>query len=305
MSTIEAVLAIDIGGKSIKRGFVNERGLMETLDSCLLPFDPDPEFFFALLNAKIQEALNLAFSRNIHVIAVGIGVPGRVDERTGIAYESTNLDWPETNFKTLIEHWTGLLTFVNHDVRCGAIAENAFGALQGHTDFLYVAIGTGIGAGISLGGEMYSGFHKFGGEIGHTIVYPNGRRCLCGKDGCLEAYCSAKQIETRYKEETGLQLTTAQIVAQVEEGSPTAQAIWDDAVNALAYALVNFYMLLDPLKIVLGGGVSQAGEKLLLLPTLTKMKEFAPGEELPELSLSSLKEHSGLIGAGYQVYLRR
>lgn len=305
MQEIENVLAIDVGGKSIKTGFVNRMGLIDELESRPLPLQPHPEVFFEILSEQITLAAATAKTKQLHITAIGIGVPGRVDGETGIAYESTNLQWPRTNFKDLLEEWTRLPVFVEHDVRCGAIAERAFGSLQGHSDFLYVAIGTGIGAGVSVRGELYSGARSFGGELGHTIVYPGGRRCPCGKNGCLEAYCSARNVEARYYESTEKRLTCAEIVGLAETRQcESAQVIWDDATTALAYALVNYSMLLDPTKIVLGGGVAEAGTALLLNPVVSKMESLSNGDDLPALSLSSLKRQSGLIGAGYQVYLR-
>lgn len=297
------VLAIDIGGKSIKTGLMSKRGLIHVFDPVQLPNTLDAPAFFALLRRRIDENLELAIRQNQRPTAIGIGIPGIVDGQLGIAYATTNLPWTKTNFQETLESWTGLPTFVEHDVRSGAIAEAAYGALQGCQDYLYVAIGTGIGAGISIRNTLYSGSSGFGGELGHTIVIPNGRPCDCGRKGCLEAYCSAKQIERRYHEETGQLLSCKDIAGVAVNGDEHAVHIWDEAAGALALALLNYHILLQPEAIVIGGGVAEAGS-LLLQPTIQRMQSFSPGIELPTISFSKLKQHSALIGAGYQAIVR-
>ncbi len=303
MST-KAVIAVDIGGKSIKSGFVTTQGLLRALDSRLLPFDAQPEAFFIRLRTQIQVLLQESYDLGLEIEAIGVGVPGYVDSVLGIAYEAVNLMWPKTNFKELIEEWSSLPTFIEHDVRCGAVGERQFGALKGENDFLYVAIGTGLGAAICVQGKMYSGAHCFGGELGHTIVIPGGRPCACGKRGCLEAYCSGKQIEVLYYEATGNLLSTREIVELVCGGNSAAASVWHTAIEMLAIALVNYQMIFDPDKIVIGGGLASAGERSLLEPMLEIMQKIAPGICLPQITLSALKHHSGLIGAGYQAYTR-
>lgn len=301
--TESVVFAIDIGGKGVKTGIVDNSGLRIAFEPFSLPPHLDSHTFFSILRREITNHLSGQHGHLPEVI--GIGIPGSMNRDTGVSFSTANLPWPpQTNFKELIETWTGLQTFVEHDVRSGAIAEAHFGALKGVEDFLYVAIGTGIGASICVRGKFYMGSSGFAGELGHTVVMPNGQPCGCGRLGCLEAYCSAKHIERQYRERTSLSQTCKQIAELVEHGDHVAKTIWSDATDALALALVNYHMLLQPQKIVIGGGVAQVGEALLLRPILAKMKDLAPTIPLPQIAFSELKQHSALIGAGYQAIIR-
>lgn len=296
--------AIDVGGKSIKAGLVADKGLLHIEIPNALPIDPNPDLFFSSLRLTVNALVERAVSQNMSLEGFGIGLPGLVDTTTGTAHFATNLQWQPTNFKEMIQEWTRLPACVEHDVRCGAIAEMAFGALRGEQDFVYVAIGTGIGASIGINGQIYAGFTGYAGELGHTIVHPQGRPCTCGRLGCLEAYCSAKHIELQFLSRTGIHATCEEIGGLVKTGHLIAAEIWDEAMATLAAALVNYATLISPRKIVLGGGVSAAGEQLIIEPVRSHMQRMAPDLVMPEFSLSQLRQHSGVIGAGYQAYGR-
>lgn len=300
----EAILSIDIGGKSIKVGYVDSQGLIKARRPTPLPESLDTDTVSHLLKEQVEKGLCEASREKLHIVAVGVGSPGGVDRERGLVREATNLALHDFRLKEFVEKCSGKPTFVEHDVRSGAIAERQFGALRGVDDFLYIAIGTGIGAAIAVHGKLHYGITGLAGEVGHMVVVPHGRECGCGRRGCLEAYCSAKHIELRYQEQTGSLVSCAEIAERALSGESFANEIWNDAMEALAYALVNCHTLLDTAVIVIGGGVAAAGEKLLLQPLVSKMREIAPDMSLPVMRFSELHEHSALIGAGYQALAR-
>lgn len=300
----QVVLSIDIGGKSIKTGYVDATGLIKACEPCPLPSSLQPDTVARVLREQAERGIAMAANEAFDIVAVGVGSPGLVDPETGNVREATNLQWGSFALRDFLEERTGKPVFVEHDVRSGAIAEKQFGALQGIDDFLYIAIGTGIGAAISIGGRLRTGATGMGGEFGHTIIVPEGRECGCGRRGCLEAYCSARHIELRYQEETGVPLTSFAIAERARTGDPCAMSIWRDAANALAYALVNYHTLLEPTTVVIGGGVAAAGETLLLQPVRSRMQQIVKDMTLPDIRVSGLREHSALIGAGYQAWVR-
>jgi glucokinase len=199
------------------------------------------------------------------VVAVGVGVPGIVDEREGIAVQAVNLGWRDVPLKRRIEDATGLPVVVGHDVRSAALGEQEFGAAQGLRDFLFVSIGTGVGAGVVLRGEAYAGSSFAGGEFGHMTIDTNGPVCACGRKGCIEAVASARAIERRYAARAGTdeRVLATDIPGKIDAGDEIARAVWDEAVAALAVGILDYVTLLDPEAVVIGGGLASAGDRLL------------------------------------------
>jgi glucokinase len=195
------------------------------------------------------------------VRAVGLAVTGIVDERRGMAVHSQNVGWRNVPVRSLVEQATGLPVGFGHDVRAGTLAEWRLGAGRGLEDLVFVAIGTGVSAGIIVQGRPLVG-GGYAGEIGHVDV-GHGEPCTCGGRGCVEAVASAAAIARRYAAASGRPVPGARDVAErLAAGDPAARRVWTDATEALALALAWTSVVVAPQAILLGGGLARSGSLL-------------------------------------------
>jgi glucokinase len=190
----------------------------------------------------------------------------------------------------------GLPTALGHDVRVGGLAEARLGAGRDAGHVLFVAIGTGIAAAHVVGGSAAAGAHGAAGEIGHILVRPDGPRCGCGRPGCLEAVASAAAIGRRYAELAGVPATAAEVADRAAGGEPLAGRVWREAVEALADGLATGQALFDVATIVIGGGLAQAGPRLLD-PLRAALRERLTFHREPRLVAAALGDEAGCLGA--------
>src|SRR5579875_131850 len=249
------VVAVDVGGTTIKGATVNGDGSFLRERSRPTPAGDGPD---AVVSALLEVIAELRAEAD--VAAVGVVVPGYVDAEAGRALYSANVGFRDVPLREVVAEVTGLPALLEHDVRAAGVAEQELGATAGVEDYLLAVIGTGIAAVLKTGGKLVVGSTKLPGELGHIPVRPGGERCSCGQRGCLERYASAAAIARRYAEAGGSPgLTSAEVLAR-RQTDRLARRIWADAVEALALAFATCTMLLDPALIVLGGGLSAAGD---------------------------------------------
>jgi glucokinase len=209
---------------------------------------------------------------------------------------SANLGLRDVPMKKLVEQRLGLPAALGHDVRAGGLAEARLGAGRGHDYVLVIPIGTGIAAANVVHGQVYTGAHGAGGEIGHIVVRPGGRECGCGQRGCLEAIASASAVGRRYTEQAGRPATAQEVVTLAAAGEPTAVAVWRETIDALADGLMTGIALFDPAVIVLGGGLAEAGEALLA-PLRDGVHERVTFHREPTITRAALGDEAGCLGA--------
>ncbi len=188
----DAVVAIDLGGTGMKGGVATAPGELAHFETRPTAREDGPE---AVLERLAAFASDLAAREP--VTAVGVAVPGLVDDAAGRAVVSVNLGWRDVPLRERLGEALGLPVAVAHDVRAAALAEGELGAARGCRDWLLVTLGTGVGAAVVLGGSPYGGAHSAGGELGHLVVVPDGPECACGGRGCVEALAPAGAIERR------------------------------------------------------------------------------------------------------------
>jgi glucokinase len=282
------VVALDVGATSIKGAVVAASG--ERLASVRRPTGraDGPS---AVLDRVVDLAVSLASSVS-GVGAAGIAVCGAVDP-SGLV-TSVNLGWNGAAVGSLVESRLGVPVTVLNDAHAGARGEGSFGAARGFGDYLYVSIGTGIGAAIVTDGHVRAGFHGHAGELGHVRVDHPGRPCACGARGCLETVMSAAALEARW---AGAPLTAREILDLVIAGDSAVSGLWTSAVDGLAAGLISVISLLDPGVIVIGGGLSRTGTRLTG-PLARSMAEQSPSFHAgTELRLATLGDWSGCLGA--------
>ena len=289
-SCADAVIAVDVGGTSIKGAAVGSDGAFLHEVTRPTPVAAGPEAVVAELTAVISELADG------NARAVGLVVPGIVDGAAGRAVFSANVGFRDLPLRDIVGEAVGLPTLLEHDVYAAGMAERTVGAAQGVDDHLVAVIGTGIAGVVHLSGRPVRGALGAAGELGHIPVWPGGEHCPCGQRGCLERYASAAAISRRYAELGGAAGVSADAIAVRRSTDPAAQRVWQEAAEALAIALVTCTMLLDPELIVIAGGLSAAGEALRG-PVQAELAARIAWRKPPPLRVSPLGGRAGLIGA--------
>ncbi|MEU8284519.1 ROK family protein [Micromonospora sp. NPDC048905] len=299
-STGQVVVALDVGGTGMKCALVRPDGVAVRTERHPTQAARGPA---AVVDTILDVAAGLADKARadgLTPIAVGIAVPGVVDEARGVAVWSANVGFRDVPLRDLAVTRLGLPTALGHDVRVGGLAEARLGAGRGTGHVLFVAIGTGIAAAHVVDGSASVGAHGAAGEIGHILVRPDGPRCGCGRPGCLETIASAAAIGRRYAElageAAGAPVTAADVAERAAAGEQLAGQVWQEAVEALADGLATGQALFDVATIVLGGGLAQAGDRLLV-PLRAALHERMTFHREPRLVAAALGDEAGCLGA--------
>jgi glucokinase len=229
--------------------------------------------------------------------AVGLGVPGLVDDVRGIALFASNLPWRDYPFRERVEKRMALPVAFGHDVRAAGLAERELGVARSLRNVVIVTIGTGIASTIVVDDSTLLA-DGFAGEIGHSIVDPGGASCACGGRGHLEGIASARAIARRYSAASGTDVDgSRQVLELAQRGDRIAQETWSEAVEALALGLAQVVAIAGPEAIVIGGGLAEAGAALFE-PLQTALDGHLSFQRRPRLLRAQLGENAGLLGAG-------
>jgi len=270
------VLSLDLGGTKLAVGVVNDAGeaLAERLR--LTPAQTSPAQVIQALLDMAEEAVQEVESGWSGLAGVGISFGGPVDFAAGRTLTCHHLPgWESIPLRDEVADRLGLPAIMDNDANVAALGEARFGAARGRRHVLYLTVSTGIGGGLVLDGRPYRGAHSQAGEIGHIIIAPTGPPCTCGRRGCLEALASGPAIARaarealRAGEASSLaalprgELTARDVAQAADAGDELARGIMHAAGEALGVAIAAAANLLDPDIVVIGGGVSQAGDLLL------------------------------------------
>lgn len=302
--TVQAI-GIDIGGSSIKAALVDHRGSVEGLIQ-----HPTPQTGRGVADRCAYMASELVSS---DVVGVGVGSAGLVDSANRVHMWGPHVAGPAP-IGPAVEAATGLSVILDNDANAAAFAEVRLGAAKGFDNVLMVMLGTGIGGGIVIDGEIYRG-SGFAGEIGHLTLDPDGPPCACGRDGCWETLVSGSVLDAAalqlaatdskgavasaaaHRRPTGQHLMVA-----AEAGDPGAMEAWSAAGTWLGRGVAQLAAVLDPDLVVVGGGPSRAGD-LLLGPARTALAHSIYGDNVRQhfsMVASRFGQNGVVIGAGLQ-----
>lgn len=271
------VVGIDVGGSKIAV-LVVDRSNAVLARHHVADGVPPPDRAADAIAAAARRALHDAGATSHDVAAVGVGVPGRVDPVGGVVEIAVNLGWLDLPLQRLLEARLEAPCRIENDVRAAALGLHERGVVEPVRDFAYVAVGTGIAAGVVLDGKLHRGVRGLAGEIGHVVVDPLGPVCACGLRGCLEALAAGPAIARRAAQlradrqpdrsvATGRAgsdaLTTAGVFQEAATGEEAAATIVADVGRRIAWAVHLLVLTYDLERVVLGGGVSHAGEALV------------------------------------------
>lgn len=309
------LVGVDIGGTTIKLAFISLQG--DIIYSWEIDTDISnkgkhiPESIARSIDQKLEE---LNQTKN-QLVAIGVGAPGPVNEEDGSVEVAVNLGWERFQLQTILERETTLPVVVDNDANIAAIGEMWKGAGKGAKNLICVTLGTGVGGGIIVNGEVVHGVNGAGGEIGHITSVPrDGSPCNCGKSGCLETVASATGVVRLAMEELastnetsilrdyydGQLLSAKRVFDAATEGDDLANRVIGEVAYRLGLALANLANGLNPEKIVIGGGVSKAGDTLLR-PLKEEFIQFA----FPRVAhgvkivIATLGNNAGVIGGAW------
>ncbi|MCF2529391.1 ROK family protein [Yinghuangia soli] len=286
-----------MGGTIIKGGLVAPGGTFLHTERRATGREGGPEAVTERIVGFADDLRRTAVELGLTPRAAGVVVPGIVDAEGGVAVWSANLRWRDLPLRRLVSERIGLPVAFDHDVRAGGLAEGRMGAAKDCANFLFLPLGTGVAGAFVMDGKPYAGAQGRAGEIGHIVVRPGGAPCGCGARGCLEAEMSGPAVARRYAEAVpGAHATAAEVVARVGAGDPVAAAVWHDAIEVLADGLLIALALFDTQLIVIGGGLSRAGETLIG-PLREQLAERATVQFVPRIESAALGDDAGCHGA--------
>lgn len=306
----DCVIGVDLGGTKLLAGAVDgDLAVHHRTNRPVLGLDQ------AELVEMIADAVQeIRTAVDAEIRAVGFGIPCTFDSRTGIAVQAVNLPLKDIAFADVMAERLELPVVVDNDANCAVLAETRAGAGRGCSEVVLLTLGTGIGGGLVLGGRVYRGWVGGGAELGHMVVEMDGRPCQgnCPNWGCLESVASgsalvreaslsvARRPDTALGRalEAGRELTGPLITELARDGDPVARDAIEAIGRALGVGVANLVNIFNPQVVVIGGGVSAAGE-LLLAPAREVMlrRALAPNKELVRVEEAHFGAEAGLIGA--------
>lgn len=311
-------IGIDVGGTNVKIALVDGEG--KIIYSNSVPTYAQMGYEYTVNNIKqaIRDLMKETNTDAKEIEGIGFDFPGQVDYKTGVVKLAPNIPgWVNVPIAQMIEEEFNIPTRIDNDVRCAALGELKFGAGKGCENFVCITVGTGIGSGLVINGQLVRGAANAAGEIGHIKLQMNGGPiCGCGDTGCLEAFASGPSIvamaqeylkggkSTKFREMAGAdgEITPYTVAKAAEAGDPVAKRIFEIVGTYIGMGLVSVINLLNPEKVIIGGGVAAAGD-LLLDPIRKTIKERAmvvAGNSV-EIVPAELGNSAGVIGASMLV----
>lgn len=306
------VIGIDIGGTKIAAGLVDKEGkvffkLRREVATC-----ESAEDGINLMLQMTEELISQTTKDKI--LGIGIGAAGPLNRETGVLILPPNLpNWHNLQLVTPFQERFGLKTMLENDANAAALGEFVFGAGKGAQDMIYITVSTGIGGGLILNGQLYHGHSDGAGEIGHQTLKADGHLCGCGNHGCLEALSSGTAIARMAREEIAnfpeslinkltnsdsIKINAEIVVKSAMAKDPLAVKIIEFATYYLGIGIANLVNTLNPERIIIGGGVSKAGEMIFEpVRRVVSQRAMKPLAEKVQILPAQLGDEVGIVGA--------
>jgi len=312
--TEKKLIGVDLGGTTIKFAILTDKGEIQQKWSMETNILSDGQLIIPDIIDSINHHIKMYGMTSDQFDGIGLGSPGTIDHDKGTIKGAYNLNWTNSVYPVRdIEKGTGLPVTIENDANVAALGERWQGAGNNADDVVFVTLGTGVGGGIIANGGLLQGANGAAGEIGHVTVDPNGFMCTCGKRGCLETIASATGIVRVARDRAAEYAGNSELKAMLDDGQDiSAKDVFDLAkkdddlalivadyvCDSLGFVLGNIANTLNPKYVVIGGGVSAAGEFLRSkVETAMRNNEFATIKDSTELRLASLGNGAGVIGA--------
>jgi glucokinase len=313
------IIGVDLGGTNIVAGAMSEDG-SEHYEVRSIPTSPElgaeavADRIVGVVEGVILDTMAATDAHRRDFIGIGVGAPGPLDRERGVVIIAPNLGWRDFPLLDRITERLGMPATLDNDANCATVGEWWQGAAKGGRNVVGMTIGTGIGGGLIIDGQLFHGSSDVAGEIGHTTIDLNGRHCKCGNYGCLEAYASGPAIATRAREvlvrEESASLLPSLVGGQLE--NITAQTVYDaakrgdavaneivrDTARYLGAGVANLLNTFNADVVVIAGGVTQAGDALFVpLQAEVRRRAFRPAVEAARIVPGALPGTAGVVGA--------
>jgi glucokinase len=310
-------IGIDLGGTNLRTAIVDREGLIVARSDQPTLANRGPDAVIADIVASVDALIGGANVDRGSVAGVGLCTPGPLDLREGRIIHAANLPgWTNVPIRDALKERLHLLVALENDGNAAAFGEFRAGAGRGCDPLVMLTLGTGVGAGVVLDGRILHGHFDNAAELGHMVVVVDGLPCPCGQRGCLERYASADAVvrrvldadqnrdrrgavnPSRERERPDLTLRAEDIAQASVAGDPLCRRVWDEACLYLAVACVNIQHAFDPQRIILGGGLANAGDFLLDAVRIRfGERTWTLHDDAPEIVLAQLGPDAGVIGA--------
>lgn len=313
------IIGVDLGGTKISAGAVSLDG-SRTVGVRSIPTQSElgaegiVDRIVGVIEGVILDAIAETGAVRKDIIGIGVGAPGPLDREEGIVVVAPNLGWRDFPLRDRITTRLALPVVLDNDANCATVGEWWLGAARGGRNVVGITIGTGIGGGLIIEGQLYHGASDVAGEIGHTTIDVNGRHCKCGNYGCLEAYASGPAIATRAREAL-VREDTASLLPSMVDGQLdriTAETVYDaakrgdglaneivrDTARYLGAGIATLLNVINPDVVVVAGGVTHAGEALFgPLRAEVRRRAFKPAVAACRIVPAELPGTAGVVGA--------
>lgn len=287
------ILCFDIGGTFIKYALCNEK--FQLSEKQKMPTNAKEGG-----QAIIQRIIEVIESYD-NIDRVAVSTAGQVDSKNGIVvYSTDNIPYyTGMMVKSIIENKTGILTYVENDVNAVALGEARFGAAKGYSDFISLALGTGIGGAIYLNNKLYTGSTSAAGELGHMITHAGGKQCTCGGEGCFECYASANALINAVNKISDEPLDAFQIFEKENMSKPEIRSEIDKWIDEIILGLMNIIYIFNPPLIVIGGGIMNEDYIIELIDRKIYNKLMENFRNV-KIERTKLGGDSALLGVAYE-----
>ena len=295
------VVGVDVGGTNIKLGVVGPSGKVIVRNSfATKPFASSRIKLITALASEIEASIITAGLTKHQIAGVGIGLPGLVDYEKGFVRFLPNIPgWRGVHLKSILQKKIKLPVYVDNDVKIITLAESKFGAGKGVKNLVCMTLGTGVGAGLILNGQLYRGEDNSAGELGHMPLNEYGPKCNCGGIGCFETYVGNRALFALASKVMGKSgMTTEDMFALAQKGNKKALLFWKMAAAHIGNGLVGVVNLLNPRLIIIGGGVSN-NEKYLFktIAETIRLRAMSLQGSAFKIKRAKFKDDAGIIGA--------
>ena len=307
------LLGIDLGGTNIAVGLTDENGNIILKDSVRTDSERGMDAVtkdMGDLCIKVCKDAKISID-DVH--AVGIGIPGTLDSKNGIITYTNNLAVSNYNIRKELNKYIEKPVYISNDANCAALGEFIGGVAKDYNSAIMVTLGTGVGGGIILDKKLWEGLNSAGGEVGHIVINVDGEQCTCGRKGCWEAYSSAtalirdtKRAMDEYNDsmmhkiaaDSG-KISGKTAFSAAKNGDKAGAMVVESYINNLAEGLTNLINLLAPEAIILGGGVSNEGDYLMIPLKKAVYEKSYGGADLPhsDILIATLGNDAGIVGA--------
>jgi glucokinase len=303
---IRYAAGIDLGGTFVKYALVSEAG--DILFDGKLPVGGKAkrEDILDAVKKSIQKVLDKAIVESVTIAGIGIGSPGIVCDGV-VQGGADNLDcWMDVHLAEIFSDEFNLPVLVDNDANVMGLGEAVYGAAKDCTDVIFITIGTGIGGAIIANGELYGGYLNRGTEMGHVTINHKGIDCNCGGRGCLEAYASTNALIQQYAESTGKnadEIDGHYIVEKFKENEPAAIKCIQEHCDFLGHGIAGFINTFAPQKVVIGGGISEAGKFYIDMIKNSAMSYAMPDcAKNTNVVAATLGNNAGCLGAASLIF---